>query len=91
VGLSGHQKIILNFYNDSPLLPKTIMVETTADGKKFTSKEATITLESDGQSFRQYEVTVNLSVATARLLAKNLETFIKMAEDAAKPNTSETK
>ncbi len=91
MGLNGHQKIILNFYNDSPLLPKTIMAETTPDGKKFIPKEPRISFESDGQSFRQYEVSVNLSIAAARLLAQNLDTFIKMAEDTAKSNVPEIK
>jgi hypothetical protein len=47
VGLNGFGKIILNFYNDSPALPKAVIVEATADGKIFTSKPAEIILESD--------------------------------------------
>jgi len=91
VGLNGHQKIILNFYNDSPLLPKSIMAETTPDGKKFIPKEPKISLETDGQSFRQFEISVNIPVAAASRLAETLKTFIKMAEDAEKLNAPEIK
>jgi hypothetical protein len=86
LGLNDYGKIILNFYNDSPLLPKTVIPETTADGKKFTSKTAEIILESEAKSFRQYEVSICLSVAAAKFLVENLKAFIKMSEDREKEN-----
>ena len=86
VGLNVHGKIILNFYNDSPLLPKMLIPETTADGKKFTSKEAEIILEAEAKSFRQFEVSVNLSLVATKVLVETLKNFIKMAEDRDKAN-----
>jgi hypothetical protein len=88
VGLNGHGKIILNFYNDSPLLPRKITGETTVDRKKFTSKEPEIILEADAESIRQFEVSVNLSVAAARVLIDNLKSFVKLAEDSGNQSTS---
>lgn len=84
VGLSGHGKIILNFYNDSPPLPKTVVAEATADGKGFTSKLPEIFLESDGGAVRQYEVSVNLSVDAVKSLVATLQNFLVLAEDQAK-------
>jgi hypothetical protein len=84
VGLNGFQKIILNFYNDTPPLPKTIIGEATADRKAFTSKKVEVIEETDAQSYRQFEVSVNLSVTAAKTLLETLKTFIKMAEDREK-------
>jgi hypothetical protein len=86
VGLNGFQKIILNFYNDSPPLPKTLIAETTADGKAFTAKQAEIVSETEAQSFRQYEVSVNLSLQTTKNLIATLQEFIKLAEGGEKSN-----
>jgi hypothetical protein len=84
LGLNGFGKIILNFYNDSPALPKTVIVEATADGKGFTSKPAEIILETDAGAVRQYEVSVNLSLDPAKNLLSALQNFIVLAEDQAK-------
>ena len=84
VGLNGFGKIILNFYNDSPPLPKMVILEATADGKGFTSKPAEIIPETDTGSVRQYEVSVNLSLDAVKNLAAALQNFIVLAEDQAK-------
>ena len=84
VGLNGFGKIILNFYNDSPALPKTVIVEARADGKGFTSKPAEIIPETDAGAVRQYEVSVNLSLDAIKLLVGTLQSFIGLAENQAK-------
>jgi hypothetical protein len=84
VGLNGFGKIILNFYNDSPPLPKTVIVEATADGKGFTSKPAEIIPETDAGAVRQYEVSVNLSLSAIKLLVGTLQEFLVLAENQAK-------
>lgn len=83
VGLNGHGKIILNFYNDSPALPRTIISEATADGKSFTSKLPEIILETDAGAVRQYEASVNLSVTAIKNLVGTLQEFIVLAEKQA--------
>ncbi len=86
LGLNDYGRIILNCYSDSPLLPKMIIPETTADGKKFSSKPPQIILESEAKSYRQYEVSISLSVTTAKFLLEGLKDFIKLADDRSKEN-----
>ncbi len=82
LGLNGFNKIILNFYNDSPPLPKKILAETTSDVSKFTSKEPVTTYETDSSTVRQFETSVTISLAAAKQLYETLGNFIKMGDDA---------
>lgn len=80
VFLNGHGKYSLNFYTDSPPLPKMLILETTKDGKKFTSKPAKITPPSDANTMRQYEASIILSYDSLKFLHSILGEFIKMKE-----------
>ena|ERR1700722_1027290 len=82
LGLNGFNKIILNFYNDSPPLPKSVLAETTLDGNKFTSKEPITTFETESAAVRQFDTSVVISLATAKALFETLEKFIKMGDEA---------
>ncbi len=82
LGLNGYGKIILNFFNDSPPLPKTMILEAKNDGYSFTDKEPEITYH-DSESVRQFEVSVLISLFAAKQLKEQLGSFIKMAEDQA--------
>jgi hypothetical protein len=84
VGLNGHGKIILNFFSESPALPKLAIVETTPDGKKFTDKKAETRMETDAGAVRQFEISVTMSPVTAKLLFETLGNFIKLAEEQEK-------
>jgi len=81
--LNGQGKIILNFYNDSPPLPKAVILESTPDGKAFAFKTPEIIQETDAGAVRQYEVSVNLSLEAAKALVETLKNFIVLAGDQA--------
>jgi hypothetical protein len=85
VGLNGHGKFILNFYNDTPPLPKIITLESQADRKAFTSKPPDILLETNLESVRQFEVSVNLSLASVKRLIETLQNFVTLADGGDKP------
>jgi hypothetical protein len=82
IGLNGHGKIILNFFNESPPLPQKMIFEVTSDGTAFTNKTPDTTY-CDAQSFRQFDVSVVISVFAAKNLLETLGNFIKMAEEQA--------
>lgn len=84
VGVNGHGKYILNFFNDSPPLPKTILAETTADGNAFTSKPPEVIPETDAGAVRLYEISVALPLPAVKLLATTLQNFVNLAEGQAK-------
>jgi hypothetical protein len=88
VALNGHGRYVLNFYTDAPPLPKTIILETTKDGAKFTSKLPEIIYSADGGAIRQYEVSVMLSFDSVKFLHATLSDFIKAAEKASQPKTA---
>ena len=79
LGLNGLGKIILNFFSDSPPLPTHILGETTADGKTFTSKEPE-TIYEDAGSVRSFEISVTMTLMSAKVLQETLGNFIKLGE-----------
>jgi len=91
LGLNGHGKIILNFWTDSPPLPKTIIAESAKDGSYFTSKLPQIINSTEAGAVREYEVSVYLSLQAARHISATLQNFIQLAEDTEKKQSERIK
>ncbi|SRR6266446_1826716 len=82
IGLNGYGKIILNFWTDSPPLPKTIMTKASSDGIRFIpTNQPEITMTTDAGTVRQYEVSVHLTVDAAKHISETLQSFIRIAEE----------
>lgn len=81
VGLNGFDKIILNFFNDSPPLPATITTETIPGSRVFTAKSPDVKFATDAGAVRRFEVSVVLSLPAAKFLQQTLVNFIKLAEE----------
>jgi hypothetical protein len=82
LGLNGFNKIVLNFFNDSPPLPSQIITETRPGSLKFVDKLPELKFWTDAGTVRRYEVSVVLSVDAARRLQETLVKFIDMAENS---------
>jgi hypothetical protein len=89
VGLNGYDRIILNFFNDSPPLPTVIMTETTPDGKKFVPPQGgpKMTMEAQEGAIRIFGTSIGLSLPTVRELVVTLQNFIRLAEEAERSRT----
>jgi hypothetical protein len=84
VGLNGFDKIILNFFNDSPPLPSTITTETVPGSRAFVSKDPKLGFATDAGAIRRYEASIVLSLQAAKGLQDTLGKIINLAESQQK-------
>jgi hypothetical protein len=90
LGLNGNGQIIINFWSDSPSLPKTVIAESSKDGLHFlATKQPQVIYFTDAASVRGFEASVFMGLEGAKSLRDGLNTFISLAEDQNKKRLSQ--